>query len=520
MITYKIADTEEELKQICELNYKTFVEEIPQHEQNETRSLTDRFHAENTYIIGKEDDRVVAMLALRGRRPFSLDEKLKDLETYLPPHKRMPVEVRLLSVMPAYRNSTVFKSLIRTALRHAVDQGFDIGVISGTLRQQKLYRHLGFIPFGPVVGRGEALFQPMYMIEEPVFREKEPLSFLPGPVKISEAVRDAYSMPLISHRSPEFKKMLKDVQSSLKNLTGASYASLFLGSGTLANDVVAGQISLLKEPGLILSNGEFGERLFDHANRFSLIFKKQRYAWGQSFNLTEVEEKLKEARWVWFVHSESSTSHLNDLETMLALTSKHHTKVCIDAVSSLGSIPLDLSRIYLASSVSGKCLGSYPGLALVFSNQRAFPHQTLPRYLDLGLYQEAEDIPFTQSSSLLASLQAALTQLRVERFEAYQSQIKDRLSRWGITPLLSGQEASPAILTFPFPQEISTEIIGDSLKQKGILVYYEGAYLKERNWIQIVLYGALSQQDIHRLLNTLDQILTHFEQQKRSSARA
>ena len=35
---YKIANTAEEYEQIFKLNYETFVEEIPQHEKNETKN--------------------------------------------------------------------------------------------------------------------------------------------------------------------------------------------------------------------------------------------------------------------------------------------------------------------------------------------------------------------------------------------------------------------------------------------------------------------------------------------------
>jgi hypothetical protein len=41
-----------------------------------------------------------------------------------------------------------------------------MALISGTTRQQRLYRHLGFVPFGPLVGTPEALFQPMYLTKE------------------------------------------------------------------------------------------------------------------------------------------------------------------------------------------------------------------------------------------------------------------------------------------------------------------------------------------------------------------
>jgi len=51
--------------------------------------------------------------------------------------------------------------LIDLLLEHGRARGYDLAIISGTLRQTKLYRHLGFSPFGPVVGTTEAPFQPM-----------------------------------------------------------------------------------------------------------------------------------------------------------------------------------------------------------------------------------------------------------------------------------------------------------------------------------------------------------------------
>ena len=61
---YKIANTAEEYEQIFKLNYETFVDEIPQHEKNETKKLKDKFHDKNIYIIAKKEGEVVGMMAL------------------------------------------------------------------------------------------------------------------------------------------------------------------------------------------------------------------------------------------------------------------------------------------------------------------------------------------------------------------------------------------------------------------------------------------------------------------------
>ncbi len=169
--------------------------------------------------------------------------------------------------------------------QHFIEHGFDMGVISGTTRQTKLYHHLGFIPFGPLVGTTDALYQPMYLSIESFeagvrdFLSKRAArtfhrptaNFLPGPVTVSRHVRRAFEQIAESHRSDAFIEEFQTAKQLMRELTGARNVELLLGSGSLANDAIAGQLSLLNEPGLILSNGEFGERLMDHAERFGLF---------------------------------------------------------------------------------------------------------------------------------------------------------------------------------------------------------------------------------------------------------
>jgi predicted N-acetyltransferase YhbS len=151
-----------EFSQIHELNYKTFVEEIPQHKQNEEKKLVDKFHDKNQYIIAKRGDKVIGMVCYNLQRPFSLDAKLNDFETYLPTYKRL-AEIRLLSVTPDERNTKVSYRLLQYLCHELIGKGTDMAVISGTTRQLRLYSRIGFVPFGPLVGTTEALFQPMYI---------------------------------------------------------------------------------------------------------------------------------------------------------------------------------------------------------------------------------------------------------------------------------------------------------------------------------------------------------------------
>lgn len=163
---FRIASSQSEFDQIHQLNYLTFVEEIPQHAENPDRKLVDRFHDNNTYFIClNSEDEVVGMVSVREERPFSLDQKISNLDDLLPRSGAI-CEIRLLSVKKGYRNSKVFYGLLRAVSEYCVLKGFDMAIMSGTDRQLKLYRHLGFKIFADPVGKPEALYYPMYLTIE------------------------------------------------------------------------------------------------------------------------------------------------------------------------------------------------------------------------------------------------------------------------------------------------------------------------------------------------------------------
>ncbi len=151
-----------EFLQIHQLNYKTFVEEIPQYLPNEESKLVDKFHHKNQYIIAKREDKLIGMVCYNWERPFSLDGKMTDLDSYLPVHKKL-AEIRLLSVLPEERKVRVAYRMFQFLANLLIHSGTDAAVISGTTRQLKLYADLGFIPFGSLVGSEGAFYQPMYI---------------------------------------------------------------------------------------------------------------------------------------------------------------------------------------------------------------------------------------------------------------------------------------------------------------------------------------------------------------------
>jgi aspartate aminotransferase-like enzyme len=528
MLVFKVATEPWEFDEIHKLNYKTFVEEIPQHSPTPDQRLIDKFHQENTYIVCTRGKSLIGMITIRGERPFSLDQKIENLDEFLPKDRHM-CEVRLLAVKPEARNGIIFKNLLEKTAEYCLGKGFDTAVISGTTRQLKLYKHIGFVPFGPLVGTEDAPYQPMYLTLE-AFREmlsrfgqeakvlneeaaakngelKEPTNLLPGPVEMHSSVRNAIGGPAISTRAKGFIDSFERVKKLLLEMTGAKEVEIFLGSGTLANDAMVGQLSLLGKKGLVLADGEFGERLVDHVERFRLDFTTIRKNWGEKISAKEVEKKLdedKEIKWCLFTHCETSTGVLHDMDLIADICKKRKVTVAVDCISSLATVPLSMKNIDFATSLSGKSVGGYPGLSFVFYNGEVKSQPgKLPRYLDLGRYAEKHGIPYTTSSNLFAALAVALAHIdlkkKIHDIDETSQVLRNKLTENGLKILAEREDSSPAVFTIVVPKEISSKDVGDELARMGYLISYMSEYLLSRNWVQICLLGEIKKPEIEAL---------------------
>lgn len=529
-LVFKFASEDWEFEAIHRLNYQTFVEEIPQHRRSPTHRLVDKFHAENTYLICLSGRQLVGMLAARGQRPFSLDQKLPNLDSHLPAGRQV-CEIRLLSIDRKYRGARggqILSGILALLWQHGVERGYDLAIISGTTRQLKLYQHLGFVPFGPVVGTGEAQFQPMYVTLETFevtareFLRNSParsfqpsaVNFLPGPVAIRREVRRAFEQAPESHRGDDFMADFQAVRRKLCELLNARHCEIMVGSGTLANDIVGAQLSLESGRGLVLSNGEFGSRLVDQARRYQLDFGAFEVPWGAAFDWAAVRthlENMPGVRWLWTTHCETSTGVVNDLAALRAVATEFGLKLCLDCISSIGTMPVDLTGVFLASGASGKGLRAYPGLSMVFHQHEIQPApDRLPRYLDLGYYAAQNGVPFTFSSNLLHALHAAVKHVDWEKHFAgiaeLGSELRRRLRDAGFALVADDLPHSPAVLTIALPPELDSVTVGKRMQESGFLLSYNSEYLRIRNWMQVCLMGECARDKVLSLVQVMRRV--------------
>ncbi|MEZ4722978.1 MAG: GNAT family N-acetyltransferase [Flavobacteriales bacterium] len=159
-VTIKRA-SQDEFDKIHQLNHQVFAEEIPQHRKTSDGKLIDPFHDLNKYIVAMRDAELIGMVCYNNQRPFSLDKKLNDLDSYLPAHKSM-VEIRLFSVKPEYRRKGVAVKMLVKLIEELMSQQVDLAVISAIVWELDFYKKFGAVEFAHRVGTEQAPYQPMY----------------------------------------------------------------------------------------------------------------------------------------------------------------------------------------------------------------------------------------------------------------------------------------------------------------------------------------------------------------------
>lgn len=337
------------------------------------------------------------------------------------------------------------------------------------------------------------------------------ISFLPGPVNFNPNILKVLKRKPISHRSDNFIKKIKETEKLLYQIANTKSCILMSGSGTLANDAIAAQISLIQGNGLILSNGAFGERLIDHAKRFNLKFDLIKNKWGTQFNYKEIETQLRNKKWIWFVHSETSTGMLNDIEQIKKICKNKSIKICCDCISSFGLTNLNLKDVYLASSSSNKGLNSISGISIIFKNHLIKPNIKLPKYLDIGFYEQKNNVPFTISSNLLDALLLSLKnfdlKLKLKKINKLSNMLRNFLNENNITTACPYNVSSQAIFVIKIPNDLNSVKIGKYLETKNILTYYNNEYLIKNNWLEICLFGNLKTKHIKYLKKNLSKAL-------------
>jgi len=355
------------------------------------------------------------------------------------------------------------------------------------------------------------------------------LLFTPGPVNVAKNVRMAICKDDICHRESDFDCLLQSVENKLLKLfeiknIDAYRAVVITGSGTAANEAILSSVVGNKNI-LILSNGEFGERLFNisrvhNENTFLLEF-----SWGERLDLERIEAYLKEHEIdiVAMVHHETSSGMLNPLEKVGALSKANESMFIVDCVSSAGAEVIDMEKCHIAycSSSSSKAIGSYSGLSFVVGKTEEFKKlKNLPvksTYLNLYKFyhfiETFSQTPNTPAVPLFYALEQALVNILNQGVSNHHADIKRKANflrqgmlNLGLKFLIDQKDMCSVLTTVNIPFHIDVAIFRQKLREKSIIIY-EGKGCFKNRVFQVGNIGELTFVEIQFFLDSLREIL-------------
>jgi aspartate aminotransferase-like enzyme len=250
----------------------------------------------------------------------------------------------------------------------------------------------------------------------------------PGPTPVPPEVLAAMSEPVVHHRSPDFRVVFERCLGRLREVYRTSGDVLmFTASGTAAMESAVANLLSPGDHATVVSAGYFGERWQALARGYGADLDVLEYEWGEVPVADELAARLAErpAKAVFLTHSETSTGVVADVRSLAAAAKDAGALVVVDAVSSLGAVPLDTDAwgIDVVCSGSQKALMTPPGLAFVsVSADAAAARSSSPRfYLDWERTRKAQDkldSAYTPAVSIVAGLDVALGLLLDEGLEA------------------------------------------------------------------------------------------------------
>ena len=324
------------------------------------------------------------------------------------------------------------------------------------------------------------------------------LLLTPGPLSTSKGVRAAMLRDWCTW-DRDYNDLVQDLRRRLVSLLGpgaaADYSAVPMqGSGTFA--VEAALTSLVPRDGrlLVLANGAYGRRMAEAARRCGIDVVEKfvgELKVPSPGELAEILASDPSLTHIGAVHVETTTGILNPAAELARVARASGRVFILDAMSSLGGIPMDVGSIPADVFISSanKCLQGVPGFGFVIARRELLEaSHGRSRSLSLDLYDQWKSFEegggkwrFTSPTHVVRALVKALDELDEEggvlarnaRYRENHEVMMEEMGNSGFKALLPASLRSPIITSILYPDESSWsfEAFYESLKRKGFVLY-------------------------------------------------
>jgi 2-aminoethylphosphonate-pyruvate transaminase len=360
---------------------------------------------------------------------------------------------------------------------------------------------------------------------------KDPLLFTPGPLTTSATVKAAMQRDMGS-RDADFVELVAGIRAELLRIAGVSReqgyeAVLMQGSGTFGLESVISSVVPRAGRFVVLANGAYGERMAAIAERLGISTRLARWPENESPDPASVRRLIEEepaATHVAIVHCETTTGILNPIDEVARIIKAGGREFIVDAMSSFGGVPLDLSKLqidYLISSPN-KCLEGVPGFSFVLARRELLEaSKGHARSVSLDLFAQWEALErngqfrFTPPTHALLAFARALEELREEggvsaraaRYRANREVLRTGMRELGFAEYLPEERQSNIITAFRYPDDpnFQFEDFYQRLRARGFVIY--SGKLSQTDCFRIGTIGRINEENMSDLVTAIGRVL-------------
>jgi alanine-glyoxylate transaminase/serine-glyoxylate transaminase/serine-pyruvate transaminase len=354
----------------------------------------------------------------------------------------------------------------------------------------------------------------------------------PGPSNLHPRVLQALIEPLVGHKDPYFLDLLEETADLLRGVFQTRNATTLALPASGGSGMEAALVNVL-EPGntvVIANAGFFAQRMVDICMRLADVNAVVLPGpWGEPVPLEVLAQAIDEHRphVVAVVHGETSTGVEQPLRGLAELCHAAGALLLVDAVATLGGVPLAVDDVGIDVCFSGsqKCLSAPPGLAPITVSERAMRRIASRRtpvqswYFDLGLHARlwGHEHSYHHTSPVLQlyALREALRlvqeeglQARFERHCLHFSALSAGVAAMGLSQFAAASHRVPSVVTVLAPEGVSALAVRKQLLDELNLEISAGLGEHADSMWRVGIMGHSAQRaNVMLLLSGLEQAL-------------
>lgn len=264
--------------------------------------------------------------------------------------------------------------------------------------------------------------------------ENKRLVMIPGPTPTIRRIEEQMGRPSCAHGDPDFVADFKETLVKLGDMFDCSGETFVIaGSGSMAMEMSIANNLKSGDSLLVVSNGFFGDRFIEVAERKGINVDVLKAPWGKAVSVDEIEKKLSEKKYAAMTvsHVDTSTAVIAPIAEIGEMVNSKFpdTIYIVDGVAATAGARSYVDKMHIDVLFTGsqKAFGVAPGLAILFAGKKSLARRkelgTIPEYyIDyekwIPIMQEPAKYFATPPVNLVWALQEAVKVIEEEGIEA------------------------------------------------------------------------------------------------------